>query len=38
MLEDLILAAINDGYAKADAVYKEKMAPFAALGGAGGLF
>ena len=37
MLEDLILAAINDGYAKADAVYKEKMAPFGALGGAGGL-
>ena len=33
MLEDLIMAAINDGYKKADEVYKEKMAPFAGLGG-----
>ncbi len=33
MLEDLILAAINDGYKKADEVYKEKMAPYAGLGG-----
>ena len=32
MLEDLILVALNDGYAKADAMNKEKM------GGAGGLF
>ena len=29
MLEDLIMAAINDGYKKADAVYDEKMGPFA---------
>ncbi|MBD5584953.1 MAG: YbaB/EbfC family nucleoid-associated protein [Clostridia bacterium] len=29
MLEDLIMAAINDGYKKADAVYEEKMGPFA---------
>ena len=28
MLEDLIMAAINDGYKKADEVYKEKMGPF----------
>ncbi len=34
MLEDLLMAAINDGYNKADKVYAEKMAPF---GGAGGL-
>lgn len=33
MLEDLIMAAINDGYKKADEVYKEKMAPYGALGG-----
>ena len=33
MLEDLIMAAINDGYKKADEVYKEKMAPYAALKG-----
>ena len=37
MLEDLILAAILDGYKKADAVYEEKMSKFAGLGGAGGL-
>jgi DNA-binding YbaB/EbfC family protein len=37
MLEDLIIAAINDGYAKADALEKEKMGPFAALGNMGGL-
>ncbi len=36
-LEDLILAAINDGYKKADEVYKEKMGKFAGIGG-GGLF
>lgn len=29
MLEDLIMAAINDGYRKADEVYNEKMGPFA---------
>lgn len=28
MLEDLILAAINDGYKKADALYQEKMGKF----------
>ncbi len=32
MLEDLILAAINDGYKKADALYEEKMGKF---GGSG---
>ena len=32
MLEDLILAAINDGYKKADAVYEEKMGPFGKAG------
>ena len=37
MLEDLILAAINDGYKKADAVFEEKMGKFGALGGMGGL-
>lgn len=36
MLEDLIMAAINDGYKKADEVYKEQMGEFAALGGMGG--
>ena len=36
MLEDLIMAAINEGYKKADALYEEKMGP---LGKAGkGLF
>jgi len=34
MLEDLIMAAINDGYKKADAAYEEKMAP---LGGSSAL-
>ena len=29
MLEDLIMAAINDGYRKAEEVYNEKMGPFA---------
>ena len=28
MLEDLILAAINDGYKKADELYEEKMGKF----------
>ena len=37
MLEDLVLAAILDGYKKADAVYEEKMSKFAGLGGMGGL-
>ncbi len=32
MLEDLITAALNDAYAKAEAVKEEKMAPFAGLG------
>ena len=37
LLEDLILAAINDGYAKADKVYEEKMGKFGNMGGLGGL-
>ena len=37
MLEDLILAAINDGYAKADKVYEEKMGKFGNMGGLGGM-
>ena len=32
MLEDLIIAALNDGYAKADKVYSEKMGAFGGLG------
>ena len=32
MLEDLIMAAILDGYKKADAAYDEKMGPFANTG------
>ena len=32
MLEDLVMAAIMDGYKKADAVYEEKMGPFAGMG------
>lgn len=35
MLEDLIIAALNDAMEKADEFTQEKMAPF---GGAGGLF
>ena len=35
MLEDLIMAAVNDGYKKADELYEEKMGPF---GKAKGLF
>ncbi|MBP5193612.1 MAG: YbaB/EbfC family nucleoid-associated protein [Clostridia bacterium] len=35
MLEDLIVAALGDAYAKADELYEEKMGAF---GGAGGLF
>lgn len=33
MLEDLIMAAILDGYKKADDIYNEKMGPFAKAGG-----
>ena len=32
MLEDLIVAAMNDGYNKADEVYEEKMGKFGGLG------
>lgn len=32
MLEDLIVAALNDGYAKADDVYNQKMGAFSGLG------
>ena len=32
MLEDLIVAALNDGYAKADKAYTEKMGAFGGLG------
>ena len=35
MLEDLIVAAINDGYAKAEKLSKDKLGP---LGGGAGLF
>lgn len=35
MLEDLIMAAINDGYKKADEVYNEKMGQYGSLGGLG---
>ncbi|MBO5328225.1 MAG: YbaB/EbfC family nucleoid-associated protein [Clostridia bacterium] len=37
MLEDLIMAAINDGYKKAEKVYDDKMGPFGNMGGLGGL-
>ena len=37
MLEDLIMAAINDGYSKADKVYEEKMGTFGGMRGMGGL-
>ena len=37
LLEDLILAAINDGYAKADKVYEEKMGKYGNMGGLGGM-
>ncbi len=36
MLEDLIMAAVLDGYKKADEVYQEKMGKYGAMGG--GLF
>ena len=32
MLEDLIIAALNDGYDKAEKVYNEKMGAFGGLG------
>ena len=32
MLEDLLIAALNDGYDKADEVYNEKMGAFGGLG------
>ena len=32
MLEDLLVAALNDGYSKADKVYNEKMGAFGGLG------
>ena len=32
MLEDLLVAALNDGYSKADKVYAEKMGDFGGLG------
>ena len=31
-LEDIIIAALNDGYAKADKLYEEKMGAFKGLG------
>ena len=37
MLEDLIMAAINDGYKKADAVYEEKMGKYGDMGALGGM-
>ena len=35
MLEDLIMAALNNAYAEADKMYDEKMGAFS---GAGGMF
>lgn len=32
MLEDLIIAALNDGYSKAEKLYNEKMGAFGGLG------
>ena len=37
MLEDLIMAAINDGYAKAEKVYEEKMGKYGDRGALGGM-
>ena len=37
MLEDLIMAAINDGYSKAAKVYEEKMGKYGNMGSLGGL-
>lgn len=36
MLEDLLVAALNNAYEKADALYEQKMGPYAKMGG--GLF
>ena len=37
MLEDLIMAAINDGYAKAERIYEEKMGKYGDMGALGGM-
>ena len=37
MLEDLIMAAINDGYSKADKGYEEKMGKYGNMGSLGGM-
>ena len=37
MLEDLIMAAINDGYAKAEKVYEEKRGKYGDMGALGGM-
>ena len=37
LLEDLIMAAINDGYSKADKVYEEKMGQYGTMGALGGM-
>ena len=37
MLEDLIRAAINDGYAKAEKGYEEKMGKYGDMGSLGGM-
>ena len=37
MLEDLIMAAINDGYSKADKEYEEKMGKYGNMGSLGGM-
>ncbi|MBQ4270153.1 MAG: YbaB/EbfC family nucleoid-associated protein [Clostridia bacterium] len=37
LLEDLIMAAINDGYSKADKVYEEKMGKYGNMGSLGGM-
>ena len=37
MLEDLIMAAINDGYKKADEEYQKKMGPLGGMSGLSGL-
>lgn len=38
MLEDLVVAALNNAYERADEVYAEKMGQFGGMGGMGGLF
>ena len=37
MLEDLIMAAINDGYKKAEETYNQQMAEFGGMSGLGGM-